>query len=117
MRLRHFPRLPKGHIALNVTPQIDESDGITLHLHPSVSVVAEKQKNVNLGSLGNFQLPLAVNESDSVIRVQDGAIVAIGGLMKQQQANNSPVFRVPRMCLWPGRCSVRETAAGPRASW
>ncbi len=78
-------------IALDVTPQIDESDGITLHLHPSVSVVAEKQKNVNLGSLGNFQLPLAastVNESDSVVRVQDGAIVAIGGLMKQQQANN-----------------------------
>jgi MSHA biogenesis protein MshL len=79
-------------IALDVTPQIDENDSIILHLHPSVSVVAEKQKNVNLGSLGNFQLPLAastVNESDSVVRVQDGNIVAIGGLMKQQQSANS----------------------------
>jgi MSHA biogenesis protein MshL len=79
-------------IALDVTPQIDENDSIILHLHPSVSVVAEKQKNVNLGSLGNFQLPLAastVNESDSVVRVQDGNIVAIGGLMKQQQSNTS----------------------------
>ncbi|HEX6708452.1 MAG TPA: secretin N-terminal domain-containing protein [Albitalea sp.] len=79
-------------IALDVTPQIDENDAITLHLHPSVSVVAEKQKNVNLGSLGNFQLPLAastVNESDSVVRVQDGNIVAIGGLMKQQQSSTS----------------------------
>ena len=79
-------------IALDVTPQIDENDSIILHLHPSVSVVAEKQKNVNLGSLGNFQLPLAastVNESDSVVRVQDGNIVAIGGLMKQQQSGNS----------------------------
>ena len=78
-------------IALDVTPQIDENDGITLHLHPSVSVVAEKQKNVNLGALGNFQLPLAastVNESDSVVRVSDGHIVAIGGLMKQQQSSN-----------------------------
>lgn len=77
-------------IALDVTPQIDENDSIILHLHPSVSVVAEKQKNVNLGSLGNFQLPLAastVNESDSVVRVQDGNIVAIGGLMKQQQSS------------------------------
>jgi MSHA biogenesis protein MshL len=76
-------------IALDVTPQIDENDSIILHLHPSVSVVAEKQKSVNLGSLGNFQLPLAastVNESDSVVRVQDGNIVAIGGLMKQQQS-------------------------------
>ena len=79
-------------IALDVTPQIDESDAIILHLHPSVSVVAEKQKNVNLGSLGNFQLPLAastVNESDSVVRVTDGNIVAIGGLMKQQQSSAS----------------------------
>jgi len=53
--------------------------------------VAEKQKNVNLGALGNFQLPLAastVNESDSVVRVSDGHIVAIGGLMKQQQSSN-----------------------------
>ncbi|HJV62735.1 MAG TPA: secretin N-terminal domain-containing protein, partial [Albitalea sp.] len=79
-------------IALDVTPQIDENDSIILHLHPSVSVVAEKQKNVNLGSLGNFQLPLAastVNESDSVVRVTDGNIVAIGGLMKQQQSSTS----------------------------
>jgi MSHA biogenesis protein MshL len=79
-------------IALDVTPQIDENDSITLHLHPSVSVVAEKQKSINLGSLGNFQLPLAastVNESDSVVRVQDGNIVAIGGLMKQQQSSSS----------------------------
>jgi MSHA biogenesis protein MshL len=79
-------------IALDVTPQIDDNDSIILHLHPSVSVVAEKQKSVNLGSLGNFQLPLAastVNESDSVVRVQDGNIVAIGGLMKQQQSASS----------------------------
>jgi MSHA biogenesis protein MshL len=75
-------------IALDVTPQIDDGDEVILHLHPSISVVTEKQKNINLGSLGNFQLPLAastVNESDSVVRVQDGNIVAIGGLMRQQQ--------------------------------
>jgi MSHA biogenesis protein MshL len=79
-------------IALDVTPQIDENDSIILHLHPSVSAVAERQKSINLGSLGNFQLPLAastVNESDSVVRVQDGNIVAIGGLMKQQQTSTS----------------------------
>jgi MSHA biogenesis protein MshL len=78
-------------IALDVTPQIDENDSIILHLHPSVSVVAEKQKTVNLGTLGNFKLPLAastVNESDSVVRVQDGYVVAIGGLMKQQQSTS-----------------------------
>lgn len=79
-------------IALDITPQIDENDQVILHLRPSVSTVAEKQKNVNLGTLGTFQLPLAsstVNESDSVVRVQDGNIVAIGGLMKQQQSNSA----------------------------
>jgi len=79
-------------IALDVTPQIDENDTVTLHLHPSVSSVAEKQKNVNLGTLGNFQLPLAastVSETDSIVRVQDGNIVAIGGLMKQQQTSDN----------------------------
>lgn len=79
-------------IALDVTPQIDDGDEVILHLHPSISVVAEKQKSVNLGNLGNFQLPLAastVNESDSVVRVQDGNIVAIGGLMRQQQSGSA----------------------------
>ena len=36
---------------------------------------------------GKIQRP--VNETDSVVRVQDGNIVAIGGLMKQEQAVNN----------------------------
>lgn len=77
-------------IALDVTPQIDENANIILHVHPSVSAVSEKPKVVNLGSLGSFTLPLAssnVNETDSIVRVQDGNIVAIGGLMKQEQTD------------------------------
>ncbi|MGB0127104.1 MAG: hypothetical protein WBP72_05635, partial [Rhodocyclaceae bacterium] len=78
-------------IALDVMPQIDEDRNIILHVHPSVSSVSEKSKNVNLGTLGSFTLPLAssmVNESDTVVRVQDGNIVAIGGLMKQEQTSD-----------------------------
>jgi len=76
-------------IALDVTPQIDADGNIILHVHPSVSVVEEKTKNVNLGDLGTFTLPLAsssINETDSIVRVQDGSIVAIGGLMSQEQS-------------------------------
>jgi MSHA biogenesis protein MshL len=76
-------------IALDITPQIDGDNNIVLHVHPSISVVKEKQKIIDLGTLGVFTLPLAnstVNETDSVVRVQDGNIVAIGGLMKQEQA-------------------------------
>lgn len=73
-------------VALDVTPQID-NDMITLHIHPSVSAVTEKVKQVDLGAIGNFRLPLAsasVNESDTVVRIPDGQIVAIGGLMQME---------------------------------
>jgi MSHA biogenesis protein MshL len=77
-------------IALDVTPQISGDDQITLHIHPSVSLVTDKTKIINLGTLGVFTLPLAssnINESDTIVRVQDGTIAAIGGLMRQQQSN------------------------------
>ncbi|MEO8118062.1 MAG: secretin N-terminal domain-containing protein [Rhodoferax sp.] len=72
-------------ISLDVTPQIDEGRNIMLHVHPSVTAVTEKNKQIDLGSAGNFRLPLAsssVNETDTLVRVQDGNIVAIGGLMQ-----------------------------------
>lgn len=73
-------------IALDVTPQIDEGDNVTLHVRPSVSDVRERLKSVNLGDLGVFTLPLAsssISETDSVVRLKNGRIVAIGGLMNQ----------------------------------
>jgi len=61
---------------------------ITLHIHPSIAVVTQDNRTINLGSMGNYQLPMAssdVSETDSIVRVRDGNIVAIGGLMKQDQ--------------------------------
>ncbi|MGV8992256.1 MAG: secretin N-terminal domain-containing protein [Thiobacillus sp.] len=83
-------------IALDVTPQIDERDNITLHVRPSVSNVTEKTKEIRLGDLGTYSLPLAsssISETDSVVRLKDGQIVAIGGLMGQSYTdgkNNVP---------------------------
>jgi MSHA biogenesis protein MshL len=72
-------------IMLDVTPQIDELNNITLHIHPSISEVTESRRVVDLGgTIPSITLPLArsaVNESDTVVRVTDGNIVAIGGLM------------------------------------
>ena len=78
-------------VALDVTPQIDDAGNVMLHVHPTVSNVTEKQKNVDLGSLGSFRLPLAnstVSETDSIVRVRNGQIVAIGGLMTQEQRDD-----------------------------
>ncbi len=78
-------------ISLDVTPQIDDDGNIILHVHPAVSQVTEVVKVVDLGDNGGiFKLPLPsseINETDSIVRVQNGNIVAIGGLMKQQQTN------------------------------
>lgn len=67
-------------ISLDVTPQIDDEGNITLHVHPLVSEVTEVQKN----TINNQTLPFASNkisETDSVVKVRDGQIVVIGGLM------------------------------------
>ncbi len=97
-------------IALDVTPQIDDDGNIILHIHPAVTVVEERSKQVNLGTLGSFTLPLAsssINETDSIVRVQDGHIVAIGGLMSQEQSNSRDglpgVSRVPGLGLLFGQ--------------
>ncbi|MDT8990211.1 secretin N-terminal domain-containing protein [Curvibacter sp. APW13] len=79
-------------ISLDVTPQVDEGSTITLHIHPSVTTVTEKSKQIDLGTVGNYKLPLAsssVNETDTLVRIQDGAIVAIGGLMQMESTRSS----------------------------
>jgi MSHA biogenesis protein MshL len=89
-------------IALDVTPQIDERGRITLHVRPSVSVVTEKVKNIDAGEAGKLTLPLAssaVSETDSIVQVEDGRIVAIGGMMKQSYDGTSN--RVPGLGQLP----------------
>jgi MSHA biogenesis protein MshL len=79
-------------IALDVTPQIDKDGMVMLHVHPSISTVTEKQKSINLGALGSYKLPLAastISETDSIVRVRDGQMVAIGGLMQQERREES----------------------------
>ncbi len=77
-------------VALDVTPQIDESEQIILHIHPSVSRVFNKTTDLDLGQAGNFRLPLAssdIRETDTIVRVGNGNIVAIGGLMTEASDN------------------------------
>lgn len=72
-------------IALDVTPQIDDSGNIILHIHPSVSEVAQKNKSFIISD-DDYSLPLAVStiqESDNVVRASSGQVIVIGGLMKE----------------------------------
>ncbi len=101
-------------IALDVTPQIDNNNNIILHIHPQVSTVVERRKVVDLGTLGTFTLPLAsssINETDTIVRVQDSNIVAIGGLMRQE--TSSERSQVPGVGDTPGFGALfRQRSAG-----
>ena len=45
-----------------MTPQIDESEQIIMHTHPSVSRVFDKTADLDLGAAGEFRLPLASSD-------------------------------------------------------
>lgn len=73
--------------------------------------MVEKEKTINLGALGSYVLPLAtssINETDSIVRVQDGNIVAIGGLMRQEQTSDRSQL--------PGATSLVANALGQRSA-
>jgi len=79
-------------IALDVTPQIDENNNITLHIHPSVSDVTTVNTAISLGTSGTLNLPLAssaVSETDSIVRAQDGQVIVIGGLMRSASLSDN----------------------------
>ncbi|ORT52014.1 MSHA biogenesis protein MshL [Vibrio sp. qd031] len=103
-------------ISLDVTPQIDDSGHVLLHVHPAVIEVETENKQIDLGdALGVLELPLAkssIRESDSVIRAADGDVVVIGGLMKS--SNKEAVSKVPFFGDIPGlghlfRNTVQQT--------
>ena len=74
-------------IVLDVTPQIDEGGIITLHVHPSINSVSQISVIVNAGGAGTVNIPTArstLRETDTIVRVADGNIVAIGGLMRTE---------------------------------
>jgi len=72
-------------IALDVTPQISESEEVILHIHPSVSKVVDQTKVIELADK-NLTLPLAlstIRESDSIVLARSGQMIVIGGLMQE----------------------------------
>lgn len=77
-------------VALDVIPQISADGNITLHIHPTVSTVVEKVKQISLNSSSSLSVPLAlssIRESDTIIRARDGQVVIIGGLMQNSTKN------------------------------
>jgi MSHA biogenesis protein MshL len=81
-------------ISLDVTPQVDENDNVTLHVRSMVNSIIEREKIALLTT--STRVPFAVNnisETDSVVKTRDGQVVVIGGLMTE--SSNDTRQRVP----------------------
>lgn len=89
-------------IALDVTPQIAADGQVILHIHPTVSEVTEKVKQLTSSGVTD-SLPLAfsqVRESDSVVAARSGQLIVIGGLMRTSRSAQD--YRVPGLGSVPG---------------
>lgn len=77
-------------IALNVTPQIDDNENITLYIHPSITRVENLDKTFTIyGQDYSIPTPLnTVRESDSIVKAQNGQVVVLGGLMQETADEN-----------------------------
>ncbi len=93
--------IPVG-VNLDVTPQISADGEITLHVRPSVSEVVsiEPQPRASEDVPQNGSLPVVdVRETDTVLRVRDGATIVLGGLVQSREFKQER--RVPMLADLP----------------
>jgi MSHA biogenesis protein MshL len=103
-------------IALDVTPQISESNEVILHVHPAVTEVVDQVKAfVIQDELQELPTALSsIRESDSIVRARSGEIVVIGGLIQNNSKNMKSglpwISRLP----WIGNFFAHRTKASRR---
>lgn len=81
--------VPIGLI-MNVTPQIDGSGQVTLNVRPTISRLLGYKPDPNpdlaLANVTNNIPEIQVREMESILKVNDGDIAIIGGLMQDETA-------------------------------
>jgi general secretion pathway protein D len=98
--------VPVG-LVMSVTPQISENDTVLLNIRPSISRKYDEVEDPN-PALKSSQLTAAISskipvirtrEMESMIRVENGNIAVMGGLMEDGQENNDTavpaISRIP----------------------
>lgn len=85
--------IPVG-LVLTITPQVGEDDSITLNIRPSLSrVIGEKTdpslQLIKTGATITNTIPIIrAREFDSVMRINNGNVAVMGGLMEDSLNNN-----------------------------
>jgi MSHA biogenesis protein MshL len=87
-----FNTVPIGFL-MTVTPQVSESNDVTLNLRPTISRITGYATDPNpalaQNSVVNRIPEVQTREMESVLRVQSGGVAILGGLMQDSRNNNS----------------------------
>jgi general secretion pathway protein D len=83
--------VPVG-LVMSVTPQISENEAVTLNIRPTISRVTEFKADPNplLAEAGTINLipEIQVREIESLLRINNGDVAIIGGLMQDTTGQN-----------------------------
>jgi general secretion pathway protein D len=91
-------------LVMSVTPQISESGVILLNVRPTISKLigdgkTKKDPNPSI-TIESFVPEIQTREMESMLRLTDGEIAVMGGLMSDELSNNTDA--VPGLSKLPG---------------
>jgi general secretion pathway protein D len=73
-------------LVMSVTPQISENNSITLNVRPSISsissFVTDPNPDLQTAGISNNVPVIRTREIESIMRVEDGEVAVLGGLME-----------------------------------
>lgn len=80
--------VPVG-LVMSVVPQISDSETVSLNVRPSISRLIRyvADPNPSLGAVSNQIPEIQTREMESVLRVQNGEIAVLGGLIEDRASN------------------------------
>jgi MSHA biogenesis protein MshL len=92
--------LPVG-LVMSVTPQISSSDEVTLNVRPTISRILRfvSDPNPALGDVESLIPEVSVREIESILRIKNGDVAVIGGLMKDNRSKSTD--GVPQLSKLP----------------
>jgi general secretion pathway protein D len=79
-------------LVMSVTPQISETEEVTLLIRPTISRIVDFVNDPNPSLVGGEpnQVPeIAVREMESVLRIGSGQLAVLGGLMQDENSRES----------------------------
>ena len=93
-------------IEYSLTPHVSKDGLVTINVRPHIPNVSQETLNVSVGSAGTISMPIAsssIQDTDTVVRIQDGGTAVVGGLMTVKGTNSRS--GIPGVPCVGGECS------------